>query len=202
MSVSKEQLLAKILSGKARELCSPVGDKKINEIKSNKSGGYNSDPNPDEYDDYEDFDSMYLSESQSTGGDFSYSQEDANYSNLPENIKESLLKNPIDRSGLANISVLDGMNIPKQKRQQNRQQVNEQISNKQYSHSPQNVDYSIIKAIVNECLNEYFSKNKLNENTLKTIGLKEGKITLVDNKGNTYMAQLEKIGNVNNKKSV
>lgn len=58
------------------------------------------------------------------------------------------------------------------------------------------VDYSIIKAIINECLNERLQDS----GTLTSIGLKAGKITLVDNKGNVYQAKLEKIGNKNDKK--
>jgi hypothetical protein len=64
-----------------------------------------------------------------------------------------------------------------------------------------NVDYSIIKAIVNECLREYFNnKQSINESTtLQTIGLQNGNISLVDNKGNVYKAKLVKIGNTNEK---
>ncbi len=62
------------------------------------------------------------------------------------------------------------------------------------------VDYSIIKAIVNECLRDY-GKTAINESTqISTIALKEGKIKLVDNKGNVYSAKLEYKGNVNDKK--
>ena len=57
------------------------------------------------------------------------------------------------------------------------------------------------KNLVNECLNEYFSKQSLNESTsLQTIGLSNGTISLVDNKGNIFKAKLEKIGNTNEKK--
>lgn len=59
------------------------------------------------------------------------------------------------------------------------------------------IDYSIIRAIVNECLNE---RMKNETPTLTNIGLKSGIITLVDNKGNVYRAKLEKIGNKNEKK--
>jgi hypothetical protein len=63
------------------------------------------------------------------------------------------------------------------------------------------VDYSIIKAIVNECLKEHFSKQTLNESTsLQTIGISNGTISLVDSKGNVFKAKLEKIGNTNDKK--
>lgn len=62
------------------------------------------------------------------------------------------------------------------------------------------IDYSIIKAIVSECLKEYLSdKQPLNEGTIKGIKLKEGKISIIDNKGNIYSAQLQKVGNKNDK---
>ena len=64
------------------------------------------------------------------------------------------------------------------------------------------IDYSVIKAIVNECLNEYF-KRPLNESvgTLSGIGLKEGKIKLVDNKGNIFSANLEYQGTTKKNKT-
>ena len=49
--------------------------------------------------------------------------------------------------------------------------------------------------------NEYFKKQPLNESaSLQTIGLSNGVISLVDNKGNVFKAKLEKIGNTNEKK--
>ena len=177
MGVSKEQL-AKIIAGRSRELCSVEGDRLIDEAKNRRSSDY-YDPDPSSYNDAEYFDSLYTD-----SNDEAYSS-----SKMPQAIKESMIKNPIDTSALSNTSVLDTLNVPRQKRQQRR--VNEEVSHQSQSPS---VDYSIIKAIVNECLNEYFSKSQqLNEGTLKTIGLKSGKITLVDNKGNTYVANLQKI---------
>ena len=201
MGVSKQELL-KILNGKARDLCSPQGDRMISEKQSPNKFDSNYNPNPDDYGDYEEFDRMYLNEDEeNTSSDIHYSRKNAEYSNLREDIKESLLKNPIDRSSLANVSVLDSMNVPQRKQQRPRQIIDEKQQYQSYQQSQSNViDYSLIKAIVNECISDYFERKQLNENTLKTIGLKEGKITLVDNKGNTYMAKLEKIGNVNNKR--
>ena len=115
---------------------------------------------------------------------------------MPDKIKQSMLNEVIDVTALDNQSVLSGMEIPggNRKPQQNRRPVNEQ----QYQVQGGNVDYSIIKAIVNECLNEYFSRQPLNENaSISTIGLKAGAIKIVDNKGNVYSAKLEKIGNTN-----
>lgn len=201
MPVTKEQL-AKIIGGKARDLCSPEGDRMISEARNARNGGGGYDPNPDEYGDYEEFDRMYLNEDEDTQtSDIHYSRKNAEYSMLPENVKESLINNPIDRSSLSNVSVLDSMNVPQRKQQRPRQRINEDNYRQNYQQQGGGgIDYSLIKAIVNECITEYFERRPLNENTLKTIGLKEGKITLVDNKGNTYMAKLEKIGNVNNKR--
>lgn len=67
------------------------------------------------------------------------------------------------------------------------------------------IDYALIKTIVNECietkLNEILQKGLLNEGTtLKGIGLSNGKIKIVDNKGNVYSAKLEYQGNTKDKK--
>lgn len=189
MAVSKQQL-AQIL-GKARDLCNPEGDRLIESYKSN------NDPDPSSYDDYNEFDSMYLNEEEvpqqqrraPQAKDMRYNQATAANSRLPENIKQSMLNEVIDVNPLADID------IPQQKPQR-KQQIREQ---QQYQ-QPQggNIDYSIIKAIVNECLNEYFSRQPLNENnSISTIGLKAGAIKIVDNKGNVYAAKLEKLGNAN-----
>ena len=66
------------------------------------------------------------------------------------------------------------------------------------------IDYALIKTIVNECLeqkfNEMAERGLLNEGTtLKGIGLSEGKIKLVDNKGNVFQAKLEYKGNMKDK---
>lgn len=198
MPVSKEQL-AKIIGGKARELCSPEGDRLISEARSSRNGNM-YDPNPNDYDDYEQFDSMYLNEDEyedTNTADIHYTKKNANYSRLPDNIKESLINNPIDRSSLSNVSVLDTMDVPKKKQQRQKQRVNEENYSHSYQPSQNGIDYSLIKAIVNECISEYFEKRPLNEGTLKTIGLKKGKITLVNSNGDTFVANLEKIGNIN-----
>lgn len=193
MAVSKQQL--EQILGKARDLCNPEGDRLIESYKSQNS----NDPDPSEYDDYENFDSMYLNEEdvqhqqkrKPQAKDIRYNQVTAANSRMPENIKQSMLNEVIDANPLSDL------NIP-QRKQQKRQQIREE---QQYQQPMQGsgVDYSIIKAIINECLNEYFSKQPLNEsNSLTTIGLKGGTIKLVDNKGNVYSADLKKIGNTNN----
>jgi hypothetical protein len=67
------------------------------------------------------------------------------------------------------------------------------------------IDYALIKTIVNECIetkfNEMSQRGLLNEGTtIKGIGLSNGKIKLVDNKGNVFSAKLEYQGNTKDKK--
>lgn len=194
MAVSKQQL--EQILGKARDLCNPEGDRLIESYKSQNS----NDPDPSDYDDYSEFDKMYLNEEESypqqkrkpQAKDIRYNKATAANSRMPENIKQSMLNEVIDANPLGDL------NIP-QRKPQKRQQIREEQQYQQPMQGGGSVDYSIIKAIVNECLNEYFSRQPLNEsNTLTTIGLKAGTIKLVDNKGNVYSADLKKLGNTNN----
>lgn len=199
MAISKDQLAA-IITGKARHLCNPEGDKMV-ESKMTHTKKDLDNPDPSMYDkDAIMFDSMYsasLSEADN-GRDMSYNEYTSSKSKLPEHIKQSMLNERIDVSSLSNNSVLDSLGI-KPEPTSKRKQVNENRQ-PQYTPMQSNIDYSIIKAIVNECLNEYFAKQQLNESTsLKTIGLSNGTISLVDNKGNVFKAKLEKIGNKNDK---
>ena len=116
----------------------------------------------------------------------------------------AMMENRIDVSGLGNSSVLDSLGVkgkpmtaPTQKR---KQVVTEQTAPQQYVPQVGGVDYSIIKAIVSECIREYFEKQPLNESSIKTIALKSGTISLVDNGGNIYRAKLEKVGTTKDKK--
>lgn len=199
MAVSKQQL--EQILGKARDLCNPDGDRLVESYKGNGMGSYDvNDPDPSNYGDYEQFDRLYLNEDEDVqpqqkrkpqAKDIRYNQVTAANSRMPEKIKQSMLNEVIDANPLSDI------NLPQRKPQKRQQMIEEQ----QYQQPMQvgGVDYSIIKAIVNECLNEYFSKQPLNEsNTLTTIGLKAGTIKLVDNKGNVYSADLKKLGNTNN----
>lgn len=136
-------------------------------------------------------------------------------------IKEEMVKNPIDTAALnaqmlesaaggnpanndrlmkmlsaakmvdARASELDGKGMPKK-------QINEQSAGG-------GIDYALIKTIVNECIetkfNEMAQRGVLNEGTtIKGIGLSNGKIKLVDNKGNIFSAKLEYQGNTKDKK--
>ena len=142
-------------------------------------------------------------------------------SKMLSTIKEELIKNPIDTAALnaqmlesaaggnptnndrlmkmvsaakrvdARASELDGKGMPKR-------QMNEQSAGG-------GIDYALIKTIVNECIeakfNEMAQRGVLNEGTtIKGIGLSNGKIKLVDNKGNIFSAKLEYQGNTKDKK--
>lgn len=193
--------LAAIIQGKARAMCTPEYDKKINEATNIRNGRTTNnvqyyDPDPASFDDYQEYDNMYLSESSQgiNGDDMAYTNEAVKNSNLPEALKQSLIEERIHMK--SNVSVTDDLfgTIPQQPKQKVRKKVNEQVSPANNVVQPAAIDYSIIKAIVNECLKEHLGQQTLNEAaTLKTIALKEGTISLVDNKGNIFKAKLEKI---------
>jgi hypothetical protein len=94
-------------------------------------------------------------------------------------------------------SVLDGVRLNPSPRKQ------EPIVEQRYTPTPQpqiptgtaGVDYTIIKAIVEECIKRNIEEIKtsiLQESSLKRVRLGEGnKIQLVDNKGNLYESTLE-----------
>jgi hypothetical protein len=198
MAISKEQL-ASIISGRAKHLCNPEGDRLIEGYTRNANG---NNPDPSSYDyDADAFDRMYLTtlDEDRESRDINYSMSTAANSRMPEHIKKSMLEQRIDTSGLGQTSVLDTLGVKVPPKKQRKSQVTEQVA--QASPVTAGIDYSIIKAIVNECLREHFSKQQLNESTsLQTIGLSNGTISLVDNKGNVFKAKLEKIGNTNEKK--
>jgi hypothetical protein len=200
MGISKEQL-ASIITGRAKNLCNPEGDRLVEGYtQGGNRGGY--DPDPSSFnDDADRFDRMYLSsydEPESVIRE-NYSQSyAASNSRMPEDIKRSMMEHHIDTSKLSNNSVLDTMGIRPTTERKNKPQLRENV---QQTTQGGGIDYSIIKAIVNECLNEHFGKQALNESTsLQSIGLSNGTISLVDNKGNVFKAKLEKIGNTNDKK--
>lgn len=188
MAISKEQL-ASIIGGKARSLCSTEGAKITESYVGQQSTNFD-----DEYDDGFNFDPSIPS---LNSGNITYNKERVENSRMPNKIKQSMMENVINTDALSQTSILDTLNVkPTPTVNRNKQKIQETVS-----YQPQSaVDYTIIKAIVNECLNEYFSKQPLNESaSLKTIGLSNGVISLVDNKGNVFKAKLEKIGNKNDK---
>ena len=130
---------------------------------------------------------------------------------VPSIIRESFANNRIDDSMLyqafandgKDVSFLNEMAKPKPSAQQIKQIVNE-------STSQQQVDYPMIKTIVEEVVKKYTTslKNKIlteskqSVNELNTIAL--GKtFKFLDNKGNIYECTMKKVGNIRqNKKNV
>ena len=194
MAIDKNKL-ASIIQGKAKALCNPMRD---NDKPNKINGGYQN------YNTTYDFEDPYLTESYSSKStqDISFTTENLQNSKLPQFIKESMATQHIDMTNTGGLSVLDSMGIKPEKKPINRQVVNENVTNPSIMQVSNGIDYTIIKAIVNECLKEYFdNKQTLNESaSLQTIGLQNGNISLVDNKGNIYKAKLEKIGNKNDKR--
>lgn len=195
---NKREKLAAILNGKARELCNPNSA-------AMKMKAQNQNINNDYYSDSDDWDKMYLSEAfynqpsskEQKNIDIQYGTDNINESNLPPHIKESFAKQKIDMNSTGGFSVLDSLGVKPQERIIQEQPLPQQ---KTYNTNAM-IDYSIVKAIINECLKEFFNKQPLNESApLQTISLQNGNISLVDNKGNIYKAKLEKIGNKNDKK--
>lgn len=80
-------------------------------------------------------------------------------------------------------------------------QLNEEVisTNKNYNSTNDSIDYNRIAQIIEECIDRKI--NKLNENTVKGIRLKDGKISLQDHQGNVYSASLEYKGNINEQKN-
>ena len=207
MAIPVEQM-KKILA-RSRELCtediknSPAPQASANETYIDDYNFNNSQTDLDYSSPYGDLDESYGGEnyqpSNYTGGQIS--QDAIKNSRLPEAIKQSMLNEQIDVSAAdPNRSVLDEivkqMPAKKKKPMATEQRIYTQPA-------PANIDYSLIKTIVEECIDrklDTFLKQKLNESALKTIELNGGKIRLIDNKGNLFSAPLKHQGNINDKK--
>lgn len=136
-------------------------------------------------------------------------------SKLPKAVLESMKKNPINTDMLGvdtgAASVLDSF-IPKQTIQEERKPHQRIVEQAQPTTIASNVDYSLIKTIVEDCVKKYTStlkKSLVNENkSLITESNSENtmqamkignKFTFIDAKGNLYEAKLKKVGNINDK---
>lgn len=209
MAVSQEQLL-QIIQHNSTTLCTPKGQKKLNEmagaIDVNSPSSLDVNPNDvsDEWDNFSLSGPMTPSQKRNVVPQASSNR--AATSKIPNNIKESILNNPIDvtalSEGLGDTSFLDNVAPQSRRMQFNQQKLNE-IKQQEQQYIPQQsfIDYNYLKHIISECISEYFTKQPLNEQTtLKQIGLSEGKIKLVDNSGNVFAANLEFKGNLNDRK--
>lgn len=182
MAINAEQL-AKSLNN-ARNLMSQEGESRINEARRNfAESGY--DTTPYEYD----YNAIVNNQPIQETVQRPMSGMNVQNSKLPQAIVESMLNNQIDTScldpnGMSNVMKLMEQNHPTPKPQ--KQVIKE---DKVLPSSSAGIDYSLIKTIVEECIDRKLKE--LNENTLKGIKLKEGKIALVDNGGNVFHATLE-----------
>lgn len=204
--VSQEQL-AQIINHNAKTLCSPKGQKTLNEM----AGAISKDSNgmvSDEWDNWNFDDPNASTAQQFKPANLQVSESRVANSRIPDAIKQSMLENPINQSAAfagapsADLSFLNKQAINEQPNVVRQTTTAPVYQPQQYV--PQTapvIDYNYLKHIIGECIAEYFSKQPLNEQTtLKSIGVAEGKIKLVDSKGNVFSANLELKGNLNDKK--
>ena len=201
-----ENALAQIIQHNAKTLCSKQGNKMLNEYagKGQISNDMNPDDYTDEWDNWNFDDPNNSSQPRSAAPSMNYNESSAAKSALPDAIKKSMLEHQIATPSQGSTAFLDnlGNGMQKQTRQPQRQMVTEQVVAPQMQGA--NLDYNYLKYLIKECLNEYFKENNvLNESsngTLTKIGLSNGKIKLVDNKGNIFSADLQHQGNIKDKK--
>ena len=203
-----EQQLAGIL-GNAKKLCNPEADRVMNEYRGVNANQKKGSEEHENYRTWETagFDDVYA------GGDSTKLSQSApqqqimessgpNRSRLPKAIKKSMMENQYQFHDITEEGKLESAISSLSQRQ--RQVVNEAYSQPQAQNAVigGGIDSNYLKFLIKESLKEYFAeKGTLNEGTtLRQIGLSEGKIKLVDNKGNIYSAQLELTGNVRDKK--
>ena len=199
-----EQQLAGIL-GNAKKLCNPEADRVMNEYKGVNANQKKGSSEHENYRTWEDtgFDDAYA------GGSTKLSQptqqpimesSGPNRSRLPEAIKKSMMEHQYQFHDMTEEGKLNAAT-----QSIARQQVTETyapVPPQSQSIIGGGIDSNYLKFLIKESLKEYFAeKGPLNEGTtLRQIGLSEGKIKLVDNKGNIYSAQLELTGNVKDRK--
>lgn len=133
-------------------------------------------------------------------------------SKLPKEILESFKNKQIDTSPLGfgvNTSILDEINYKTQGQLFNQEPPKPQVVTEQKTIQPQstNIDYSMIKMIVEDCMKKYMSSIKktiLNESKTNNDNLKAMKIgdkfSFITNNGDLYEAELKFVKNLNNKK--
>lgn len=203
--MTEQDFMSNIL-GNAQRLCNPKMNEAMDKMHPKASMNPNRDVDPSAFDDEADkWDAMFLGEaamSSTRQAQQPMQQAPAgkNKTRMPSFIKESMETNPIDTRALSD-NPLDRMDLSNLMRETSQVQTTAPVQTQ--ATMPAGIDYSIIRAIINECLDTKLAelkKQPMNESaTLKTIGLKEGKIRIVDNKGNIFAAKLEREGNINDK---
>lgn len=194
MAISKEAL-ASIISHNSSTLCTAKGDKMLNEY---KSGRQSSDMNPDDY--HDQWDNFSLSDDTQTFEEgvampsMQYTNESIANSKMDEKIKQSMMSKRIDTRAASNTSFLNEMVKPKKQQPMREARA--------VAPTPTPIDYGVIKAIFNECLKEYFSKNPINESAgSQSIAFSEknNKIRIIKENGDVYGGKLTYQGNINDK---
>lgn len=213
MEQNRNDVLSAAFS-KARNMIQKDSANNIGNSLGNISSVFDTMPNVQSYPMNEDVDYEYNEPIYTQPiNTFGIQQSNIKNTNLPTEIFESMTKNVIDTKPLSNGmpelggSVLDNLKIqPKQ----TKKIVNEQIMQPQQISS--NIDYSLIKTIVEDCVKKYSSalkKSILNESkelmkenvgTLQAMKL-GNKFSFVDDEGNLYEAKLTFIKNLNENKN-
>lgn len=148
-----------------------------------------------------------------------------NKSKLPTEILESFKSKQIDTAllnggmGKSNGSVLDQLNMltngkilqeETTQKPQRKQIVQETVQTQMQPQITANVDYSMIKMIVEDCMRKYtsalkkqiLSESKTTQESGTLQAMKIGnKFSFIDSKGNVYEATLRKIKNINEKEN-
>ena len=225
-----EDVLKKLITPNAKALSSPQGDKFIDEGPVGRGDDFDDSMFLAEtYEEPETIESKggYLSESAAAKARAltDYSSNDFNpdrvrNSKMSNAILEDMVKHPIDTTAL-NTQKLESAgngNVAVNNSRLNKMLAGAKLVEERLGDTPGRpvrtqassvggggIDYALIKTIVNECLEQKLSemaeRGLLSEGTtLKGIGLSEGKIKLVDNKGNVFQAKLEYKGNTKDKK--
>lgn len=228
MAALSEDVLKKLITPNAKALSSPKGDKIIDEGRTGNLDEFDDSMFLAEtYEEPMDVPSNggYLSESTAAKAraltDYSsndFNPERVRKSKMSSAILEDMVKHPIDTAAL-NTQLLESAgngNAVTNNARLNKMLSGAKMVEQRLGEAPTKaqireqtggggIDYALIKTIVNECIeakfNEMAQRGLLNEGTtIKGIGLSNGKIKLVDNKGNVFSAKLEYQGNTKDKK--
>lgn len=199
--------LSKIISG-AQKLCSADSQGYIDSYRTN---GRLEDGSPTQA-----INTMVSSKhSSSSTSPMTYTSESIQRSGMPDNIKKSMAEQVIEIKPFSDSPAIDSMMDSILKNMNGGKMITETVNQPQVQPQQPNVnqppvfhnggqafDYGALKFFIKEAIEEYFStRQPLNEsNTLSKIGISEGKIKLIDNKGNIFSAILEHTGNINDKK--
>lgn len=225
-----EDVLKKLITPNAKALSSPKGDEFIDEGRVGSADDFDDSMFLAEtYNEPMDIPSNggYLNETTAAKAramtDYSsndFNPERVKNSRMLSAIKEEMIKNPIDTTALNTMRLESAgngnaatNNARLNKMLSGARKVEERLGTpegktpirEQVGSGGAQIDYALIKTIVNECIeakfNEMAQRGLLNEGTtVKGIGLSNGKIKLVDNKGNVFSAKLEYQGNTKDKK--